>query len=240
MWRDNLNEFRLVFFGTSTVDFINNVGNKGGALSLYRGSVIRFAILEGNTIRNSVTIKLTFVFNSAIYGGAIYVEDRDYIDPFNHNFSRSVFCTVNFEDNVRLHFANNTARFGGDDIYGGWIDINNNYGHGNAKFNILDQDITMTSDPIRVCKCTNSSPNCTIIEEEMELFPGQIFTLEIVAVGYGYGTVKTFVSATLDLQLYGLVFNNNSNQDARIGELEKVQNVERSCILVNYTIFFTQ
>lgn len=149
---------------------------------------------------------------------------------------------------MRLHFANNTARFGGDDIYGGWIDVNNNYGRGNAKFNILDQDITvfegnkdtMTSDPIRVCKCANSSPNCTTIEEEMEPFPGQIFTLEIVAVGYGYGTVKTFVSATLDLQLYGLVFNNNSNQDARIGELEKVQNVERSYTLVNYTIFFTQ
>ena len=150
---------------------------------------------------------------------------------------------LNFEDNARLHFANNTASFGGDDIYGGWIDVNNNYG--NAKFNILDQDITvfegnkdaMTSDPIRVCKCTNSSPNCTITEEEMELFPGQIFALEIVAVGYGYGTVKTFVSATLDLQLHGLVFNNNSNQAARIGKLEKVQNVGRSCTLVNYTIF---
>lgn len=81
----------LVFLGSSTVDFINNVGNKGGALSLYRGSVIRFATLEGNTVCDSVTIKLTFMFNSAIYGGAIYVEDRDYIDPFNHNFSRSVF-----------------------------------------------------------------------------------------------------------------------------------------------------
>ena len=77
----------LVLFGNSTVDFINNVGNKGGALSLYRGYVIRFATLEGNIVHDSVAIKLTFVFNSALYGGAIYVEDRDYIDPFSHNFS---------------------------------------------------------------------------------------------------------------------------------------------------------
>lgn len=52
------------------------------------------------------------------------------------------------------------------------------------------------------------------------------------------GTVKTFVSATLDHQSHGLVFNTiSSNQDARLSELEKIQNVERRCTLVNYTIF---
>lgn len=77
----------LILIGDSTINFINNVGNKGGALSLYRDSVIRFATSEYNTIQGNVTIKLNFVFNSAIYGGAIYVEDRDYIDAFSHKFT---------------------------------------------------------------------------------------------------------------------------------------------------------
>ena len=230
----------LVFIGDSTINFINNAGNKGGALSLYRDSIIRFATKEYNTIQDSVTIKLNFVSNSAIYGGAMYIEDRDYIDPFRYNFTGPVFVLFNFEDSVRLHFANNTASFGGDDIYGGWIGVNN-YGYGDA--NILNHDMivfeenkdTMASDPIRVCKCTNSIPNCTITEEEVELFPGQTVSLDVVAVGYGYGTVKTFVSATLNHQSHGLVFTNNSNQDARISELEKVQIVERRCTLVNFS-----
>lgn len=89
---------------------------------------------------------------------------------------------------MRLHFANNTADFGGDDIYGGWIGVNND----RDNVNILDHDTivfesngdTMASDPIQICMCTNSIPNCTIIEEEVELFPGQTRSLEIVTVGW--------------------------------------------------------
>ena len=230
---------RLLLFGNSTIDFINNIGDKGGVLSLYRESSIRFATLEGNIIPNSVsTISLNFVFNSAMYGGAIYVEDQDYIDPFSHNFTRSIFVLFNFEDNATLHFAKNTASFGGDNVYGGWIGVNNHDGNILDQENIVfevDSENTMTSDPIRICKCTDSIPNCTITEELVELFPGQTLTLEIVAVGHGYSTVKTFVSATFYHQLHHT--NNNSNGDAWIRGLQKIQDVERRCTLVNYTIF---
>ena len=238
----------LILSGNSTSQFINNVGNKGGALSLYRGSIIRFASLEHNPIDDNVhTIKLNFVSNSAIYGGAIYVEDQDYIDLFSHNFTSSIFSLFNFQDNMRLHFANNTASFGGDHTYVGWIGINIYDDNNNT--NILDHDMIVfedhndiASDPIRVCKCTNSIPNCSITEEEVEIFPGQMLSLEVVAVGQRYGRVKTFVSASLDHQYLNSILSNNTRsmglvEDGRIGELEKIQ-VWKGDVLWSTTQFF--
>lgn len=73
----------------------------------------------------------------------------------------------------------------------------------------------------------------------MEIFPAQTLSIEIVAVGYRYGTVKKFVSATLNNQSLVSILNNisRSNRAGRINELEKIQSVEKRCTLVNYIFF---
>ena len=109
----------LIFEGNSTADFFNNHGHKGRALSFYADSFFRLATFELDTSCDKVTIILNFVSNSAEIGGAIYVEDSDYIDPFGRNLTRSIF---ELKGESRVRFSKNTASFGGNDIYGAIVD----------------------------------------------------------------------------------------------------------------------
>jgi predicted outer membrane repeat protein len=104
----------VTFMGmSSTLKFYNNSGSRGGALALYGLSVL---ILKGTSMK--------FLGNHAsIVGGAIFVEDSDYV----HHISvvdkvYSVFyqsdCSLG---NSTLYFSNNTALQAGSAIYGGWI-----------------------------------------------------------------------------------------------------------------------
>lgn len=137
----------------------------------------------------------------------------------------------------------NVASFGGDDLYGGWIDVNLD----NIKKSITYTDITeifefegnnsVSSDPTRICMCTNNTPDCNITYITQEILPGQTFSIQFSAVGQRYGTIKSFISASLDYTLLSSTLIGKTNKHGRIGELERVQAVERSCTLIKYTIF---
>ena len=227
----------LLLSGESIANFVRNYGHKGGALSLYENSTLRLGTLDLNS--PPITVKLSFVFNNAALGGAIYVEDRDYIDPFSHYLTSSIFVLKDFKGKVKLNFANNTASFGGNHMYGGWIDLNATKQSITYNANISDMiefesDNDVSSDPTRICKCINNSPDCSVNEQTIEIFPGQTLNLEAVAVGQRYGTVKAFVTASLNHQVGPFI--NYRTQIGRIGDLENIQTVERSCTSLQYTI----
>ena len=103
----------LNLLSTSSVSFINNTGTKGGALAFYSSTL--------NLYRYS---NATFYNNSAqVVGGAIYV-DGDYM----FNPIKTPQCFYQLIDYNRsntyvydMTFLNNTAKKGGEHIYGAYI-----------------------------------------------------------------------------------------------------------------------
>ena len=140
--------------------------------------------------------------------------------------------------NATFRFVNNTAKFSGDQIHGGWIDwwisilkplsFNKN---ATSTFQFEpDGPLAVSSGPVRVCMCTNSATNCSITEYQTKVFPGQTINLEVVAVGQRYGTTISFIVASTDEKGDAV-----ANPEV-IPEAEYFQNVQRTCTPVHYTI----
>ena len=132
----------------------------------------------------------------------------------------SFFLERNDNSKLKLDLFNNTAKASGNEVYGGWIDC-----IPNAEFNItIDNYHAVTSNPFRVCMCTNLLPEC-IAEKEFDIFPGQIIQIEAVAVGQRYGIVPSVVAAQ--------ILDSNGN----LGQGQDVQSVGRECTMLYYTVY---
>ena len=205
--------------GDLCAKFENNEGSDGGAMSFYEQTYIE----KKNNNPNDVSVH--FIFNNNLAhkrGGAIFVEDTDYIRSFDHVYTYP-FITKNDGFELKFDLFNNTAEVSGNEVYGGWIDC-----IPNAEFNItIDNYHAVTSNPLRICMCTNSSPDC-MAEKEFDIFPGQMFQIEAVAVGQRYGIVSNIVTAEL------LDSNGNLEQG------QDVQSVGRECTMLYYTVYSNQ
>ena len=136
-----------------------NEGYDGGAMTFYEWSYI--SSYSSNAYAH-------FVFNNNLAhnrGGAIFVEDLDYIERFGRT---DTFCfkIVNIGTKVKFDLFNNTAKTSGNEVYGGWID-----GLSYAEFNItINNRYAVSSNPLRICECMyHSSPQCKI-EKELYIF----------------------------------------------------------------------
>ena len=203
--------------------FENNEGSDGGAMTFYKQSYIENKI-QINT-HDDDQVSAHFIFNNNLAhkrGGAIFIEDVDYIESFDHKY-RLFFLTDDDDFKLKLDLFNNTAKASGNEVYGGWIDCISN-----AKFNItIDNFRAVTSNPLRICMCTNSIPNC-ITEKELTIFPGQMFQFKAAAVGQRYGIVSNIVTA----ELLGSNGNLEQGQD--------VQSVGGECTMLYYTVYSNQ
>ena len=83
----------------------------------------------------------------------------------------------------------------------------------------------ISSNPSRVCLCTNSVPNCSRLELNAELFPGQMFTVEIVVVGQRLGVIPAIVRAVVGSRNYDIV-----------DDLHKLQEGQKKCSTHEFTI----
>ena len=122
-----------------------------------------------------------------------------------------------------MEFENNKAGKAGSALFGGWINIcNTNNGEKPHHFLEFKAKNSVASNPTRVCICRNS----TIIEYETEthiqVFPGQTFEIDVVAVGQRFGVVPATVRA-----------ETGSNV---IDRLQKLQDTEKECTNLKYTI----
>ena len=216
---------QILFKDDVTVNFSNNRGLKGGALSLYAGSRLTF-----NASKYNVT--LLFVNNTAQIGGAIYVEDSGYNDV------KSIFdlqCQTTHVK-LKLHLTN-VASFSGNQIYGGWVDwfMDNNSLPENYKeimdnileFKSLDHT-DITSNPIRVCLCLKGRPDCNVTNFTKEVY-GCTLSLDLVGVGQRYNPVISHVEASLSYK--------RLESDVHIPNVEpKVASLQSCCTTIRYKV----
>ena len=217
----------ISFIGNSDLEFDGNHGRYGGAIALYEKSTLSF-------YRSNATI--TFTNNSAsYYGGAVFVDDSSYLERITNIFIApffSLFCC-----SPRLVFRMNKAGQGGSALYGGWIDWVNYFLQIEANishfFYIEHQEgdhSPIASDPTRICVCQNGKPNCSLTEIQVNIHPGESFSIMATAVGQRFGTVTSRVEAKFDE-----VTEAEETTRPQLGELERIQIVEQRCTLLKYS-----
>ena len=210
----------VISFQNSNIEFVNNYGEQGGAMALYSMSVLAFRGQNNSTI--------IFANNTAQKGGAIFIDDNGYLQGNKWNKSvLDLHGTGKSRFKRNLRFFNNSAKVGGDNIYGGWldwsIDDNNNVKYKSKVFSYFlsfqDDKHGIASDPTRVCMCVNNIENCNETKWDFEVYPGQTISVNAVAVGQRYGTVITRTRADLKESL----------TSGTILSTETIQRVQRSC-----------
>ena len=194
---------RLCVSTKAKVLLANNTSTRGGAIYLY-SSVIK--ISEGTII---------FQYNTALdVGGGLYAV----VGPDSPCF---YFPGVGYTGyiNGTIEFENNIAKSGvGQHIYGSsTLDARCSYDYFNNEpstpFCLVARRIfryypdpshtfsVVSSDPQRVCVCdSNGSPSCAqlskIFVPMIQVYPGEMFQLSLVVVGYDFGTTKGTVHAS--------------------------------------------
>ena len=223
----------LIFLGN--VEFVNNTGYNGGALSLYAGSQIVIG-------RHA---KLKLIGNHAKhFGGAIYVDNANHqvFSTFGVSCFYKLADTFNTIINPHVVFENNTADYSGSALYGGWIDFCSYATEDQTKlltgpgfdslFQVnggeLDYSV-IASNPLRVCLCIDSRPECSITQYNISAYPGTTIRIPAVAVGQRFGTVQSIVHSDF---LHELVDGVQPN----IHDWQHTQKVEKICTSLTYTI----
>ena len=195
------------------VEFQNNSAQSGGALALY-----------SSTLKIKMPAKVHFYDNHATkFGGAIYIENPSF--DFITNINRPCFYhrDVGWNVSFHIHFENNSAREGGDNIYGAQVG-------GRCMVNALDHNeisiftfvpnntlSTVSSRATRVCLCDSdgSRPQCTdkskVFVTNRTAYPGETFSINAITVGANLGTTTGTVYAKI-------MHSSNGSITGRFGE----------------------
>ena len=171
--------------------FVNNTGAaKGAALALYSSSL---KIVNG--------ANLTFMNNIALdKGGAIYIEPS--LSPFVYILGLSQWQPPCFyelldcshDSKYIVHFINNSAYLGGDDMYGASFHTLHCQREYNELCNVTvigasSNMSSVSSDPTRVCLCDSQGmAQCDQLVLPMQVSAGEMFSIRVVLVGDNYGT----------------------------------------------------
>ena len=187
-----------------SVSFINNTGNRGGAIALI-----------GSTVIINSSTKLVFEDNHAYeLGGAMYINNAE-LNINLQNFRPHCFYILTSRDsNYHLIFIHNTAVMGGDHLFGvrlqsDCVSVNytcNNqhsecfsYGTFHKAFQFKpssnSSSSAVSSNPSRVCLCNeNNQPQCAdllkVFVTGIDVHPGELFTIAVVVVGGDFGTTR--------------------------------------------------
>ena len=222
---------KILFQGE--LSFINNTGRQGGAISVHEAvvAIYKKTSFIGNTADNGGAIilgghsylsvnEVTFRKNSAKkYGGAIFVEDDSWLNTQPICFIAYAFMSS------RVEFEYNTAGIAGKVLFGGMIDTCVTL----SNFNLTDilefnSENSVSSNPYQVCLCTNSTINKWTTDVDIQVFPGQIFNIEVATVGQRHGVAPASVRVKPDF-------------DNMINELQKIQDTNKyTCTNVSYTV----
>ena len=124
-----------------------------------------------------------------------------------------------------VEFENNTAGIAGAALFGGWIDLCGTKSDIKLR-NLLEfkRDNSVASNPTRVCMCTNSILSKHEAEVHIEVFPGQTFEIEAVAVGQRFGMIPASIRAET-VSRYNV-----------IDQLQKLQDTENQCTKLKFTV----
>ena len=174
---------------SGNVMFANNSGAKGAALALYSSN-----LKLGNGAN------LTFINNLALRkGGAVYIEPG--LSPFVYALTLTpqlTYCFYELLDcsptsKYTMYFNNNTAYFGGDDMYG--ASFHSPYcrrQHDNCNVTVIGASSnisSVSSDPTRVCLCDDGGmPQCDQLLLPLNVSAEEVFKVHVALVGENYGT----------------------------------------------------
>ena len=225
---------QLYFEGN--VQFVENEGYDGGAIALYEQS----KMILNNSVSIAHDFNVTFTRNRARhYGGAIYIgKIKANLDCC---YSLQRWPTVN--TTVLMVFTNNTSGFAGSTIYGGWINLCYYLSENSPiistvtgrvfkeifQINTDSSDLSpVSSEPVRVCICSDSKPVCNITYHTVKAYPGETFQISAVGVGQMYGTVPSTIQAEFR--------QTNTTIQPNLESLQQVQKVEQFCSYLSYTI----
>ena len=185
---------RIIIRAEQKLSFVENEGYDGGAITLTSGSIVYLEVNSSVTfVRNHAShyggaiyyvddytedFELEAELSTCFYGilSAEVLDD----DGFLKDISNYIKLT-----HTSLEFYNNTAGFAGSALYGGWVDLCKMYinyqlifyyyGADRYQFSVFDslshfhqptQLSLISSNPTRVCVCTNMSiPDCSITEQ---------------------------------------------------------------------------
>lgn len=194
---------------SSTLAFTENSAYQGGALALYGGS---YLVIENNTY-------IEFRGNYAGHnGGAVYTDSSERNEPlFLYKLLAQLpKCFLQLPDlrtesdlwslNVTLNFTGNLARDGGDDIYGGLLDecsvSPETVYDATLGFQLLHTILvynssisSISSDPWRVCLCSDGVVDCTAVFMNSTVYPGEDLSLSAIVVGQRFGAVSGSIYA---------------------------------------------
>ena len=220
------------------IDFVDNSALRGGALAFYSGSLV---VIEENT-------RVLFENNVAdLVGGAIYVEQGPSFQFFEMDCFFLIVGDGALSHQKSLVFKNNTARYGGDDLYGGNLDscsLRQDNSWCSQQYPVQcfeklshfepEKVSHISSNPSRVCLCEGKGkPNCignttsSIFLPVKHYYPGQKFNIEVALVGDTLGTVGG-----------GSVYAHLLPNTAHLDHLQATQLVKskENCTKLEYTI----
>ena len=199
---------KIVHFGT--LSFINNTANFiGGGLYLEGDSQLIMLVITNTIFRQN---------KAGTSCGAIYIDNP------KSCFSTDEQCFFQvLAIKANLTFINNFA-ISGADVFGGNIDqciITDTESSGDVfdRITTIHHDSvthsSISSDAIKVCNCVNGTPDCLLTPKCSEspfqsclipcsaeycrlnrtLFPGETFSISVIAVGQRDGSVPAFIRA---------------------------------------------
>ena len=230
---------------SGTILFSDNTAYEGGALAFYGESAV---YMSNNT-------DVTFLNNTAEnVGGAIFV--RNPLPYVTHSCflqflavntsSQCTGCNCSLPQS-NINFINNTAKEGGNTIYGesAYADgcsldgiphcsylnsVIHNSNHLNFEPSLQSDISVISSDPTRVCLCENGKPNCTLVfnsGSNYRHYPGEEFSIVAAVVGDMFGTVAGSV--------YAQILQQNN---ATLGDLQHSQQTNSyKCTELKYSLF---
>ena len=217
------------------VTIANNSGSAGGGMFL--GQYAKLYMRPHTTV--------TIAHNRALYaGGGIYVADND-----NAEIQSPCFFQFHFDiedlplvNTTRVHLTNNTALFAGHQLYGGSVSfcylitsddaVHNQQKYYNSVFHYDNphQPSYISSNPERICYCTNHNRvHCKLSWTESR-YPGERFAISVAVVGQKSGIRPGGVTAE--------VTGRKSSHNAALDELQNIQSINNSCCAnLQYTIY---
>ena len=216
------------------ISFLNNTGINGGAMTLY-----------SSTLNIAPNTSVYFYNNTATEtGGAIYVDYDGHQFPSPY-YLLCFYRLLDYEADSNWYniiFCNNSATMGGDHVYGALMHSSNCY------IALPSQDpsccaqkyfhyepksmSSVSSDPTRVCICKNGSQQCNDIHLDINVYPGEIFTLPIVIVGADFGTTFGSVHAVFKNPTAAVQLKPSSQYIQGIRQIS-----DGICSEVNYTVY---
>ena len=198
------------------IHFISNSARStGGAIKVEESNTLTYCI-------PSVTESLYL-----IHGDCFFQIQHQYI-PLNSSYIPNL--------NHTMCFTNNSAVEAGTDLYGGSIDscystLNNFFDAyaAIASGNVFDAIIScankpaISSDPLKICTCSDGVTNCTGSYHPEPVYPGGTLKVPVIALGQRNGTTIAVIQVT-------------DTSKTRLNSLEYFQNIDNSCSTLKYTI----